>query len=72
MENKIKQHLYIFLAVSIFVHLCTAFITGSLNPIHYSQDMRECEMIMFIFVQALAQYGWINRENIIKEIKKDI
>jgi hypothetical protein len=27
-------------------------------------------MIFLIFTQALAHYGWINRENIIKEIKK--
>ena len=70
MENKLKQHAIIFFAVGLFIHLCTAYIEGSLNPVHFSQDMRECELIMFVFVQVLAHYGWINRENIIKEIKK--
>jgi hypothetical protein len=43
---------------------------GTLDPEYFSKEMRECEMIFLIFTQALAHYGWINRENIIKEIKK--
>jgi hypothetical protein len=72
MENKLKQHLYIFLGVGILVHLFAAFIEGTLDPGFYSKDMRECEVIMFFFAQALAHYAWINRERIIKEIKDEL
>lgn len=71
MESKLKQHAIIFFAVGIFVHLCAAFITGHIDPGYFSQDMREDELYMFLLAQALAHYGWINRDNIIKEIKKE-
>jgi hypothetical protein len=72
MENKLKNHAYIFLVVGIFVHLCTAYMEGTLDPSLYSKDMRECEVIVFIFTQTLAHYAWINREKIIKEIKEEL
>jgi hypothetical protein len=70
MENKLKQHLIIFLVVGLFIHLCTAFLVGTIDFTYFSRDMRECELIMFIFVQVLAHYGWINREKILQELKK--
>ena len=70
MEVKLKQHFILFIIVGLFVHLGASYMEGTLDPEYFSKEMRECEMIFLIFAQALAHYGWINRENIIKEIKK--
>lgn len=70
MKDKLKPHIIIFVVVTLFVHLCTAYMEGTLNPMYFSKDMRECQMLMFILLQALAHYAWFNRENISKELKK--
>ena len=69
MKEKLRQHAIIFAAVAVFIHLCTAYMAGSFNM---SKDMRECEMIIFIFTQALAHFAWFNRELIIKEMNKEL
>ena len=69
MEKKLKQHTIIFVVVAVFIHLCTAYMAGSFNM---SKDMRECEMIIFIFTQAIAHFAWFNRELIINEMKKEL
>ncbi len=69
MEEKLKQHSIIFAVVAVFIHLCTAYMEGSFI---LSKDMRECEMIIFIFVQALAHFSWFNRELIVKEMNKEL
>jgi len=70
MEEKIKQHAIIFIAVAVFVHLCTAYMMGSLNPLEFSQDTRETQIMIFIYLQAVAHYSWFNREKIINQLKK--
>lgn len=70
MNEKLKQHAIIFILVTIFIHLCTAYMVGTLNTAYFSKDMRECEITMLIFVQVLAHYAWFNREKISNEIKK--
>jgi len=67
MKEKLKEHAIIFVVVGLFIHLCAAYMEGSFIM---SKNMRECEMIMFIFVQVLAHYAWFNREKIAKELKK--
>jgi len=69
MKEKLKQHAIIFVVVGLFIHLCTAYMQGSFSM---SKDMRECEMIIFIFTQVLAHFAWFNRELIIKEMKKEL
>ena len=69
MNRKLKQHIAIFVVVTIFIHLCTAYLAGSWS---FSKDMRECEMIVFIFAQAFAHFAWFNRESIINEMKKEL
>lgn len=69
MNKKIKQHIVIFVIVAIFIHFCTAYLAGSWN---FSKDMRECEMIVFIFTQVIAHFAWFNRELIINEMKKEL
>jgi hypothetical protein len=70
MKEKLKEHAIIFAVVAVFIHLCTAYMEGTLNPMYFSKDMRECQMIMFIFLQVLTHYAWFNREKIAKELKK--
>jgi len=70
MKEKLKQHAIIFVVVALFIHLCTAYMVGSLNPMHFSKDMRESQLMVFIYVQVLAHFCWLNREKIIKELKK--
>lgn len=70
MENKLRQHAYIFLGVCLLVHLCASYIEGTIYPGHFSKEMRECELIMIVYAQLAAHYAWINREKIIKEIKE--
>lgn len=72
MKEKLKQHAIIFVAVTLIVHLCTGYIVGTLNPAYFSRDMRETQLMMLIFVQALAHYAWFNRARISEEIKKEI
>jgi len=69
MEKKLKQHVIIFVVVAVFIHLCTAYMAGSFSM---SKDMRECEMIIFIFTQAITHFAWFNRELIINEMKKEL
>jgi len=69
MNKKIKQHIVIFVIVTIFIHFCTAYLAGSWN---FSKDMRECEMIIFIFTQIITHFAWFNRELIINEMKKEL
>lgn len=70
MKEKLKQHAIIFVVVTLIVHLCTGYIVGTLNPMYFSKDMRETQIMMLIFIQALAHYAWFNREKISKELKK--
>jgi hypothetical protein len=69
MEKKLKQHAIIFVVLAVFIHICTAYMEGSFN---LSKDMRECEMIIFIFTQVLAHFAWFSRELIAKEMKKEL
>lgn len=69
MKEKLKEHAIIFTTVAVFIHLCTAYMEGSFS---LSKDMRECEMIVFIFTQAIANVAWFNRELIINEMNKEL
>lgn len=70
MKEKLKEHAIIFVVVAVFIHLCTAYLEGTLNPMHFSKDMRESQLMIFIYVQVLAHFCWLNRVKIIKELKK--
>jgi len=70
MKEKLKEHTIIFVVVAVFIHLCTAYMEGTLNPMHFSKDMRESQLMVFIYVQVLAHFCWLNRVKIIKELKK--
>jgi hypothetical protein len=70
MKEKLKEHAIIFVVVAVFIHLCTAYMEGTLNPMHFSKDMRESQLMVFIYVQVLAHFCWLNRVKIIKELKK--
>jgi len=70
MEEKIKQHAIIFIAVALLVHLCTAYVAGSIDPSDLSADTRESQMMIFIYLQIAAHYCWFNREKISRELKK--
>lgn len=70
MKEKLKEHAIIFVVVAVFIHLCTAYLEGTLNPMYFSKDMRECQLMVFIYSQVLAHFCWLNREKIIKELKK--
>jgi hypothetical protein len=68
MSEKLKEHVIIFVVVLLFIHLCTSYIEGTFNPMSFSKDMRECQMILFIFLEVVAHYAWFNRHKITKDI----
>lgn len=70
MKEKLKEHTIIFVVVAVFIHLCTAYMEGTLNPLHFSRGTRESQVMIFIYLQVLAHFCWLNREKIIKELKK--
>jgi hypothetical protein len=70
MKEKLKEHAIIFAVVALFIHLCTSYMEGTLNPMYFSKNTRETQMIMFVFLQVLTHYAWFNREKIAKELKK--
>jgi hypothetical protein len=70
MREKLKQHTVIFLVVVLLIHLGTAYMEGTLNPMHFSKGTRESQLMILIYTQVLAHFCWLNREKIIKELKK--
>lgn len=66
MGVRLKEHLIIFIVVAAVVHLFTAYIEGSLNPMSFSKDMRETQVIMLIFIEFVSHFAWFNRHKILE------
>jgi hypothetical protein len=60
MKN-IKEHIIIFLIVTFFIHIITCYIFGTFDTMGLSQEVRECQLLVFIAAQFYAHYFWINR-----------
>lgn len=71
MTQKQKEHRNIAIAVLAVVHLLFCYSEGGLNPMSFTKDARDYEIMMILISQAFAHYFWINREKITKELKDE-
>jgi hypothetical protein len=61
MKN-IKEHIIIFLLVTFFIHIITCYIFGTFDPMCFSEEVRKCQLLVFIAAQGYAHYFWANRD----------